>query len=209
VGCGMGELLSVTHAMAGQVMVWTRDPGSVPIGSTKDVMIEGRRVSFEINGGQSVGDSEVLVWGSESLARCGPDAEPQEPGDVEEGLRGQLEALRLVRGQLEALRLERDHAVARAAEAEALHMAWTWAGLPPGTLVERCNEVMRRAIKRQQPPNGYSITVTVEPDGAWHVWTVTRGERVERGSEQTLERAQRRAEWAVLDVAMGRPSVLR
>jgi hypothetical protein len=62
---------------------------------------------------------------------------------------------------------------------------------------------------RRDTSEGYTITVTIEPDGAWHVWTVTRGERVERGSEPTLERAQRRAEWAVLDVAMGRPSVLR
>jgi hypothetical protein len=63
-----------------------------------------------------------------------------EPDDIIAGLEGQLEALRL----------ERDHAVARAAEAEALHMAWTLAGLPPGTLVERCNEFMRRAMAQRE-----------------------------------------------------------
>jgi hypothetical protein len=66
--------------------------------------------------------------------------EPQEPDDIIAGLEGQLEALRL----------ERDHALARAAEAEALHLAWTLAGLPPGTLVERFNVFMARVQARQE-----------------------------------------------------------
>jgi hypothetical protein len=63
-----------------------------------------------------------------------------EPDDIIAGLEGQLEALRL----------ERDHAVARAAEAEALHLAWTMAGLPPGTLVERMTVFMERSLARQE-----------------------------------------------------------
>ena len=67
-------------------------------------------------------------------------ADPPEPDDIIAGLEAQLEALRL----------ERDHALARAAEAEALHLAWTLAGLPPGTLVERFNVFMERVQARQE-----------------------------------------------------------